>query len=152
MRPAKRDDWKTSPLPDARATVRLDRGFTDEEMSRIRVGLVPDQMEDKWFVYWEKDLLYFHRSWSGVCIYVVHFHVDEHGYRMIQADVNRDPDQYAQTSDAFDARLISYLIDVLLLQHSAEYPDEEEFVPRDPLAMWSLVGRAAVGEHPDRSR
>lgn len=151
MRPATRDDWKTSPMPAARTTVRLDRAFGDDEMSRIREGLVPDQMEDKWFVFWEKDLLHFHRSWSGVCIYVVRFHVDEHGYRMIEAEVNRDPEQYAQTSDEFDARLIHYLIDVLLLRHEATYPDEDDFVPRDPLAMWSLVGRASVGEHPDRS-
>ena len=144
-------DWKSSPMPEARTTVRLDRGFDDEEMATIRRGIVPDQMEDKWFIYWDKDQLYFHRSWSGACIYVVSFHVDEHGYRMISAEVNRDPEQYSQTNDEFDARLVSYLIDVLLLRHEASYPDEDQFVPKDPLAMWSLVGRAAVGEHPDSS-
>lgn len=150
MAMATHNDWKTSPMPARRATVRLDRAFTDTEMSLIRDGLVPDQMEDKWFVYFEKDVLYFHRSWSGVCIYEVRFHVDSHGYRMIEADVNRDPSEYAQTNDQFDARLISYLIDVLLLRHGACFPDEEGFIPEDPLAMWSLVGRAAVGEHPER--
>ena len=122
----------------------------DVEMGAIRRGLVPDQMEVKWFVYFEKDRLYFHRSWTGTCIYVVQFHVDEHSYRMISAEVNRDPEQYSQKSDEFDARLIDYLIDVLLLRHEASYPAEDDFVPKDPLAMWSLVGRAAVGQHPDR--
>ena len=144
-------DWKTAPMPEAKVALRLDRAFGDEEMAAIRKGLVPDQMEDKWFIYFEKDRLYFHRSWTGACIYVVQFHVDQKGYRMIGAEANRDPEQYSQTSDEFDARLISYLIDVLLLRHEASYPDEDAFVPKDPLAMWSLVGRAAVGQHPDSS-
>lgn len=144
-------DWKTSPMPELHTALRLDRAFSSEDMSLIRRGLRPDEMEDKWFIYWDRDLLYFHRSWTGVCIYEVRFHVDQHGYRMIEANVNRDPEQYGQTNDAFDARLISYLIDVLLLRHAASYPDEDEFVPRDPLAMWSLVGRASVNEHPGSS-
>ena len=28
-------DWKSSPMPEARATVRLDRGFGDEEMAYV---------------------------------------------------------------------------------------------------------------------
>ncbi len=151
MKQAVATDWKALPLPEARTTLRLDRAFGSSEMSRIRRGLVPDQMEDKWFIYWDKDRLYFHRSWTGTCIYAVTFHVDQHGYRMISAEVNRDPEQYSQTSDEFDARLISYLIDVLLLRLEVSYPDEDQFVPKDPLAMWSLVGRAAVGKHPESS-
>jgi hypothetical protein len=151
MNNAVSSDWKAAPMPEAQTVVDLDRAFDDEEMAAIRRGLVPDQMEDKWFIYFEKDRLHFHRSWTGACIYVVQFHVDQKGYRMISAEVNRDPEQYSQTSDEFDARLISYLIDVLLLRHEASYPDEDSFVPKDPLAMWSLVGRASVGEHPDSS-
>ena len=30
-------------------------------------------MEDKWFIFMENGILYFHRSWTGVCIYQVHF-------------------------------------------------------------------------------
>ncbi|RKZ12791.1 hypothetical protein DRQ53_10275 [bacterium] len=151
MKTVKASDWKRSPMSELHTTVRLDRAFPDDDMAIIRSGLCPEQMEDKWFVYWDKDVLYFHRSWTGVCIYAVRFHVDSHGYRMIESEVNRDPDQYSQTNDEFDARLISYLIDVLLLQHEASYPDEDDFVPRDPLAMWSLVGRASVNEHPGSS-
>jgi hypothetical protein len=68
---------------------------------------------------------------------------------MIDADINRDPDEYAQTNDEFDARLISYLIDVLLLRHETKFPTEEGSAPPDPLAMWSLVGRATLDEHPE---
>jgi hypothetical protein len=144
MSKVKSTDWKTRPLSEIHTSVRLDRAFNDEEMGQIRQGLKPEQMEDKWFIYWEKDVLHFHRSWSGVCIYEVRFHVDRHGYRMIDADINRDPDEYAQTNDEFDTRLISYLIDVLLLRHEANFPSEEGAAPPDPLAIWSLVGRATL--------
>ena len=146
MTPVRPDDWKTVPMSEIRTSVRLDRAFADDEMNRIRAGLLPEEMEDKWFIYWDKDVLYFHRSWTGFCIYAVRFHVDRHGYRMIEAEINRDPEQYAQTNDEFDARLISYLIDVLLLEQGSEYPAEEGAPAPDPLAMWSLVGRATLDE------
>jgi 8-oxo-dGTP diphosphatase len=65
MRPAKPTDWKTYPLPSKKITIRLDRTFSPQEMKRLSEGLVPRQMEDKWFIYWKDDTLYFHRSWTG---------------------------------------------------------------------------------------
>jgi hypothetical protein len=146
MMPVRPTDWKNLPMSEIRTTIRLDRAFSDEEMARIRQGLKPEAMEDKWFVYWDKDVLYFHRSWTGICIYAVRFHVDRHGYRMIEAEINRDPEEYSQKNDQFDARLISFLIDVLLLEQGAEYPAEEGASAPDPLALWSLVGRANLQE------
>jgi hypothetical protein len=29
-------------------------------------GLIPRAMEDKWYIYFENDCLYFHRSWTGL--------------------------------------------------------------------------------------
>jgi hypothetical protein len=73
-------------------------------------------MEDKWFVYWKDDCLYFHRSWTGFCIYIVRFVCDDIGGKAAVATVNRDPDQYGGTDDEYDRRMIAYLIDVLLLR------------------------------------
>ena len=33
-------------------------------------------MEDKWFIYWKEGMLFFQRSWTGFCIYVVRFAAD----------------------------------------------------------------------------
>ena len=41
---------------------------------------------------------------------------------MMQADVNRDPRQYQETDTDRDARLIAYLIDVVLLHRHVEFP------------------------------
>lgn len=116
MKIAKREDWKTEPLPSRKASISLDRGFEPHELERIRRGLLPAQMEDKWFIFWEDDTLFFHRSWTGFCIYIVHFINEGSSCRMISADINREPAQYAGVSDERDAKLISYLVDLLLLQ------------------------------------
>ena len=100
----------------------LDRMFSPQDMDRIRRGVVPEAMEDKWFIYWKEDMLFFHRSWTGFCTYVVRFAADGDAWMMMQADVNRDPRQYQETDTDRDARLIAYLIDVVLLHRHVEFP------------------------------
>ena len=73
-------------------------------------------MEDRWFIYWHDEALYFHRSWTGFCNYIVCFTAEGEAWRMVRAEVNRDPAQYQQTDDDQDAELISELIDLLLLE------------------------------------
>ena len=46
-----------------------------------------------------------------------------------------------------DARLISYLIDVLLLGRHAEFPHAGSSAGESAIANWSLVGRAMTGRH-----
>jgi hypothetical protein len=90
-------------------------------------------MEQKWFIFFERNRLYVHRSWTGYCIYIAHFKKNPGGYVLSGAEVNRDPKQYDETDDAYDGRLLSWLIDGALLgrarpfpQKAYESPDEEE--------------------------
>lgn len=148
MNTAKRSDWETKELPAKRSTIALNRGFTSEEMEPIRMGLIPEAMEDKWFIYWEDDRLFFHRSWTGFCVYVVRFAKRGDGYHMVGAEANRDPEQYRETSDERDAKMISYLVDVLLLRQEATFPSDEESHEKQALMKWSQVGRAMLDQHP----
>ena len=149
MKTAKPTDWKTEALPSSRTTIRLDRFFSPQEMKRIRGGLVPEQMEDKWFIYWKDDALFFHRSWTGFCIYVVRFAAKGDSFRMTEADVNRDAEQYEESSDERDAEMISYLVDALLLHQEASFPSNEPSSEKRALMNWSQVGRAMLGQHPN---
>lgn len=115
-KPAGPTDWETEPLPAERTTIALDRLFSPDEMHRIRAGFIPEWMEDKWFVYWRDDTLYFHRSWTGYCIYVVRFVREGEAWRMVRAEVNRDHRQYQMEDDEEDAKLIPDLIDGHLLE------------------------------------
>lgn len=148
MKIAKQSDWKTTALPSKQGTMSLDRSFSSDEIRRMQAGLVPEQMEDKWFVYWHEDTLFFHRSWTGICIYAARFVPDGDSYQMFEVDVNRDPEEYGGTNDDHDAKMIEYLIDVLLLRKFAEFPSEESDSEKKALMQWSQVGRAMFGEHP----
>jgi len=145
MEIAKSTDWKTEELPLKKISIPLDRSFSQQEMELIPKGLVPQEMEDKWFIYWKDETLFFHRSWTGFCLYVVYFVKEEDGFGMKSADVNRDPEQYEQTDDEYDARMIQYLVDLLLLHRDAIFPVDEASPEKKALMNWSLVGRAMLG-------
>lgn len=149
MRVAKSTDWKTEAMPLTVDTVRLNRIFSRQEIDDMQKGLLPEQQEDKWFVYWDDDTLYFHRSWTGFCIYVVRFASDGDSYRMTEATVNRDSQQYSATDDPKDAKMISYLIDVLLLRKHTALPSDTSYAEDQAIKNWSLVGRAMFDQHPD---
>jgi len=123
MNAAKSTDWKINAMPEKRTKICLNRTFSPQEIEHIRMGHISVQMEDKWFIYWEDNYLHFHRSWTGDCIYIVHFEKEDENWKMIDAVVNRDPEQYLETSDERDAETISRLIDSFLLRptfHEAE--------------------------------
>ena len=102
-------------MPEKRSRLALRREFTEGEYESIRRGLVPEQMEDKWFIFLEGDTLYFHRSWTGHCIFQLALKREGEKYAVGEVVVNRDAGQYGGTDDAYDERLLAYLIDNLLL-------------------------------------
>lgn len=114
MEMAKRSDWQNTPMPEQHASFPLGRTFSPEQMRQLQNGVVPEQMEDKWFIYFDDNTLYFHRSWTGFCVYTVHF--VEHGgeYAVASVDVSRNPEQYKSNDIVEDARLLNELIDFLL--------------------------------------
>ena len=149
MRTAVKTDWKTLPLPSKRSIVELNKTYLAEESNTIRKGLIPKEMEDKWFIYWEENTLYFHRSWTGTCIYIVHFISEDDNLRMISVDKNRDPEVYEETDDSRDMEMVLYLIDILLLHKQTYFPANDAADDKDPLWEWSQVGQAMFGNHPD---
>jgi hypothetical protein len=151
-KPATQNDWKTMGMPKARANLKVARVFSSEEMERIKYGLIPEEMEDKWFIYYEGDRLYFHRSWTGHCIYVVEFQKGEDQFVNSLVQANRDAEQYAERDDEYDTKILFFLIDLLLLGRAPEFPvrDEGESLEDQALLTWSLVGRAMSGDGPGR--
>ena len=105
--PARRDDWKTEPMPKQYETFVLNRSFSEKEMAVLRYGHIPQAMEDKWFWYMEGSTLWVHRSWTGYCIYRIDFKEDNHHLVM----VNRDPEQYGCTDIEEDIESLNNLLD-----------------------------------------
>ena len=151
-RPAKRTDWNIKPCSKKRATIQLQREFSADEIEKIQFGVIPEEMEDKWFIYWEDDTLYFHRSWTGICLYVVRFSLSQNGATMISAEVNRDRREYKNTDESHHEALIQYLIDLLLLRKPAAFPSDSSSKGRAALQQWGVVGQAGLGIHPGDKR
>lgn len=113
-------------------------------------GLVPIEMEDKWFIYFLDGWLYFHRSWTGACIYAVRLDGSPAGVRTTDSWVNRDPEEYQGQDLEYDRKLVSFLIDAFLLGRSAQFPLPGGTPQQTPgVYQHHIVGRAYPEvEHP----
>jgi hypothetical protein len=109
---ATRSDWKIQPMPELKTQLQVEEVFTKEEYEYLSWGLIPKRMEDKWFIFLEDNWLYFHRSWSGFCIFQVRLERFEDGYQIAEAWVNSDPDQQLTYGEnkLFLLTIISYRI------------------------------------------
>jgi superfamily II DNA or RNA helicase len=151
VRPASRGDWQITGMPPRHVVMEQDGmpviRYSTAEFDRMRWGVVPREMEQKWFIYAEGDRLFFHRSWTGYCIYVADFDPEDGAFRLTSLTINREPEQYTETNERYDVLLFKYLTDVLLLDREAEFPthpgdSDEESV----LKMWSAAGGPAFGQ------
>jgi hypothetical protein len=115
MNAASRSSWKTLPPPSERAALELPLMFSDEEGERIRQGYVPKNMDDKWFIFFENGWLYFHRSWTGHCIYGVRLDGSPNGVRVVEAWVNHNKEQYNSPGVETDLRMVQQLFATRLL-------------------------------------
>ena len=96
--------------------------FSQQDYETLRRGLIPEEMEDKWFVFWEADTLFFHRSWTGLCVYRVEFAAAGEQFQVSGAAVSNDSQAYRRGSDAYEAALVDFLIRGLLLHERVEFP------------------------------
>jgi hypothetical protein len=123
MEKATRDSWKEVKLLSEKHTrLHLNRIFTEKEFQKISLGLIPQAMEDKWFIFLEDNILYFHRSWTGECIYQITFIKQENSYLPKEVLVCRDSEKYQFTSDSYDEKLLLFLIENLLLDKNVPFP------------------------------
>jgi hypothetical protein len=117
---ANQDSWEILPLPANRIPLGFVATYDDSEAERIRQGFIPQQMEDKWFVYCKEDWLYFHRSWTGTCIFGVQ--LDSQGIRVIDSWITADPQQPVSKDLDYNRKLLGCLIDTLLLGKTCKFP------------------------------
>lgn len=122
---ARPDSWKTVEMPATIASLSLNQAYTAEEFSIIACGFVPKEMEDKWFVFMQDNTLFFHRSWTGFCIYKVVFEQNNAEYVVREAFVNRDLKQYKRTDNNYDSVILSCLIDDFLLHKGVLFSEIE---------------------------
>lgn len=108
-----RNSWKIFPMPKWKSRLSIKRSFTQNEFENLAKGILPETMDDKWFVFFENDWLYFHRSWTGICVYQVKLAKDKNQYHVTEAWVNRNFKQYKSIFKFFDKFLLNLFIKYL---------------------------------------
>lgn len=106
---------KTKPMPAARVQISYNRTFSPDEYRQLRRGFASRDMDDRWFIFLEDDWLYFHRSWTGYCIYQVRLEASDECYAGVEAWVNRNPEQFNRADVTTDGIAIDHFIDMFLL-------------------------------------
>lgn len=68
---ANRNDWKIEvELDESNSLVQpFYMEFSQKEKELLEYGNIPRQMEDKWFLYLENDVIHYLRSWTGIEIF-----------------------------------------------------------------------------------
>jgi hypothetical protein len=143
MKIATQNAWKTLTAPQRKEPLTFEAQYSNVEAKKLKQGLIPQQMEDKWFVYFADGWLNFHRSWTGAQIYALRLEESPTGVTVIESWVNREPEQYKASDTAYDRKLLAFIIDSLLLNKDAVFPVRagDENLPAG-VAQHSAVGRA----------
>ncbi len=141
---ASRDSWKALPYEGAFRSFPCAEVFTADEWKRLRQGLVPEVMEDKWFVFFEDPFLYFHRSWTGELAYRLRLAADESGGRVEEAFASAN---VGMTDPAYEGALASFLMRCLMLRQDVPFPVPSPGAPGPPgLYQHSFSGTGAREE------
>lgn len=95
------------------------RIWSNEDWARIRRGYSSRDMDEKWDVFAEGEVVFLHRSWSGNGIYEATFAPADGGWRMAGAVVERDRERYGSTDDEYDCTMLELVISAIVLGESA---------------------------------
>lgn len=99
-------DWKTKEMPEKNTTYEIELPLTEENREWLQKGHIPTCMEDKWFTYYENNKYYFHRSWTGYCIFIV----EEKDNNIFKVTANRNEEQYTETNNEKEKERVIELI------------------------------------------
>lgn len=120
MKIVTKSEWMLQDMPKKTECFSLVNDLSAIEVDQLKRGHIPQEMEDKWFSYFEDNKLYVHRSWSGICIFIVEFCGDE-----LKVTANRDKKQYRGQCVEEDKEYLHSLLHGVLRWHSGDEEIDE---------------------------
>jgi len=111
---ATRDSWQITPIDEPKAIV-TDIHFTEEQYLKVIRGFIPSDMDERYFVYVEKDWIFIHRSWVGFGIYKAEIKKVDEGYVITEFLVERNGKKYQKTNDSNDREEFAHIITTHIL-------------------------------------
>jgi hypothetical protein len=113
------DSWKREPFGTG-TPIPYHAEFSLEEYEKLRMGLRPRAMEDKWYVYFQEPHLFFHRSWTGQPVYRITLADSKSSVVVTEALCSFAPPDLSDPQ--YQATLLDFLISNLLLGKSKPFP------------------------------
>jgi len=135
----KKSSWKTEEFSKPHS-VNMTLQFSETQLARIRHGLLPVEMEDKWFAYYENEKIMFHRSWTGTKIYEAEICRDNKQNIITELVVERDAEIYKNLDDEQDIKSFLYLLGKGILGLDVDVPSESTDGINES-HNWSYFGR-----------
>lgn len=66
----------------------------DAVFDKVKQGIIPQEMEDRWFIFFEEGWLNLHRSWTGHCIFRIKIEKVNNRFVATESWVNRNKKQF----------------------------------------------------------
>ena len=105
------NSWKTKSMPPEQAHFALNRTLTAHAWEILQQGHIPEDMDDRWFFYTERDKVYFHRSWTGNCIFIIQIETQADGTKVLtDVTVNQNKKEYTETDLAKSKELLQNIL------------------------------------------
>jgi len=104
-------------MPGDRIEVDLDKQFTKDEFEKIKLGFRSHDMDQRWNILYEDNLLYIHRSWTGHCIFIgtVKGNQDCTGH-LSHLTINGDGTQYQRVDTNEDVNTMLMIVGSHLIE------------------------------------
>lgn len=106
--------------------------FDSGQFARLKMGFIPQEMEDRWFVYYDEPHLFFHRSWTGQPVYRLSIESGPNGAKVTEAlwakDLAARPSNWnlaesPMSNSDYQVRLLDFLVSNLLLGQAKPFSD-----------------------------
>jgi hypothetical protein len=92
------------------------RIWSADDWQQIQRGFQARDMEQRWHVLTEGDIVYVHRSWTGYGIFAATFEPAVEGARrIVHVDVERDRERYQSIGDEDDSVTLEFVLSGSLL-------------------------------------
>jgi hypothetical protein len=147
---ATRGPWRDLlPIGEHKERLSFERTFTKAEYDLIAFGPIPLDMDDKWFIFLENDWLYFHRSWTGKCVYQARLERIGDLFTIVETWIVLVVFWFKVVDLAYESAVLAFLIDNFLLGKSVPFPLPKNFSNDSPKgALQHNISGSAYPEKP----
>jgi len=113
--------WKRKPFTEG-VSIPFHLEIQKGQIDHINKGLIPQEMEDKWFIYYEEPYLFLRRSWTGQPVYRLKFVESDTGYYVSEALFSSDLAEKEKDDLEYQGKLAYFLVCNFLLGQKVPVP------------------------------